>query len=267
MKFKFVLGLLVALAICSGGAAFAESKKAYMGYVYPFEGRDLKQELGTGPIIVELFSTQACVYCPVADQFFNDLVTKAPVIGIACHVDYFDVKEGALSIPGCSARQFTYAGDIPGNTTYTPQMIINGRKAIVAYRYDEVLREMATEAKTLPKKLDVKLTKEGNHLTGSVTVPTFDLGKVPETDEPILGRVTVLQIRKPMTRKISEGVNKDIEVSYLRTVSVADEIKADWDGKETQMTFDVSPDKDSDQIVVLVQAAPQGILAVGTAGF
>lgn len=251
----------------SFGAVFAEGSKAYMGYVYPFADKDLKQELGEGPIVLELFSTQACVYCPVADQFFNDLVTKAPVIGIACHVDYFDVKEGALSIPGCSSRQFDYAGNIPGNSTYTPQMIINGRKPVIAYRYDEVLREMKAEAKTLPAKLDIALTREGDKLHGKITLPDFDLGKLPETEEAATGQISVLQLRKPVTRKIPEGVNKDIEVTYLHTASAAETVKQEWDGKAVDVTFDMDVQPGSDRIVVLVQSAPKGILAVGVQEF
>ena len=58
----------------------------YIGYAWPFPELEMAQEIPK-PVVVELFSTQGCMFCPVADRFFIDLLAKAPaVIGLSCHV-------------------------------------------------------------------------------------------------------------------------------------------------------------------------------------
>ena len=78
---KFFLITLVTLPILgkAGGLLHAKEIKQYE---WPYEQRDIKSEMGESPVIVELFSSQACVFCPNADNFFKDLITKAGIYGV-----------------------------------------------------------------------------------------------------------------------------------------------------------------------------------------
>ena len=42
------------------------------------------------PVVVELFTAQGCAACPPADAFLAELATRADVIALALHVDYWD---------------------------------------------------------------------------------------------------------------------------------------------------------------------------------
>ena len=60
----------------------------YIGYAWPYDDLDMQKVIDK-PVVVELFSTQGCMFCPVADRLFTDLRNRVPnVIGLSCHVDY-----------------------------------------------------------------------------------------------------------------------------------------------------------------------------------
>jgi hypothetical protein len=90
------------------------------------------------PVFVELFSSQACVFCPEADNLFINLISRENVYGVSCHIDYFDVKEGSLSIPECTNRQSWYMETLKAGPNYTPQMVVNGHIDVIAYKPDKV---------------------------------------------------------------------------------------------------------------------------------
>ncbi|MGA1274472.1 MAG: DUF1223 domain-containing protein [Gemmobacter sp.] len=83
------------------------------------------------PVVVELFTAQGCAACPPADAFLAELATRADVIALALHVDYWDYigwrdtfAQGAFT-----ERQKAYARAAGARTIYTPQMVVQGREA------------------------------------------------------------------------------------------------------------------------------------------
>ena len=93
---------------------------------------------GGGPVVLELFSTQACTFCPRADALMADLVDHPSLIALSCHVDYFDVEVGSRALPVCSSRQISYEGAMKHGPKYTPQMVFNGRLNAIGYREHDV---------------------------------------------------------------------------------------------------------------------------------
>ena len=87
--------------------------------------------------VVELFTSQGCSSCPPADQLLQTLDEEAradgrPVIPLAFHVDYWNDLGWAdpNSRPEFSERQRAYARALD-DRVYTPQMVVNGRRAFV----------------------------------------------------------------------------------------------------------------------------------------
>jgi hypothetical protein len=107
-------------------------------FLFVSAGAALPAWSGEPFVIVELFSSQGCSSCPAADELFNQLA-KQPQQGsarmyfLSFHVDYWDYLgwKDPFSNPEFTKRQYKYANILGERSTYTPQMIVNGRQAFI----------------------------------------------------------------------------------------------------------------------------------------
>src|SRR5205809_963488 len=95
------------------------------------------------PVMVELFTSEGCSSCPPADDVLTKLVTTQPVanaeiIALGEHVDYWDRLgwRDPFSSAAFTARQTEYASQaFRTDNIYTPQLIVDGREAVVGSDY------------------------------------------------------------------------------------------------------------------------------------
>jgi len=131
------------------------------------------------PVLVELFTSEGCSSCPSADKNLAFLekqqpVTKADIITLAFHVDYWDRLgwKDRFSSPLFSRRQEEYSTALKLDSNYTPQMIVDGRAEFVGSNggraTDEILK--ATDNAKAPVaivveggKVKVKIDGTANH--------------------------------------------------------------------------------------------------------
>lgn len=92
------------------------------------------------PIIVEMFTSKNCPACPPADNILEDLSNRDGIITLGCHVMYWDSpeKKDPFARDFCDVRQHGYGGQSGDKRIYTPQMIVNGGKAFIGSRLNEV---------------------------------------------------------------------------------------------------------------------------------
>ncbi len=90
------------------------------------------------PVLVELFTSEGCSSCPPADRVLLTIakdagVAKAKVITLAFHVDYWDYLgwKDRFSSAEFTRRQEAYARQFKLDSTYTPQMVVDGSTQIV----------------------------------------------------------------------------------------------------------------------------------------
>jgi len=116
--------------------------------------------------VVELFTSQGCVSCPPADALLTSLAERDDGVALAYHVDYWDYIgwEDTFGHEAFSDRQRAYAKSWGSSRIYTPQMVVNGAKAVVGSRRGEVHDAVAEAA--LP--LSVALERDGDMLKVSV---------------------------------------------------------------------------------------------------
>src|SRR5438445_2521237 len=90
------------------------------------------------PVVIELFTSQGCSSCPVADKNLAEIIEKAEtngqqVYGLSFHVDYWnDIGwKDPYSKAEFTERQKKYASIRSFENIYTPQMIVNGETEFV----------------------------------------------------------------------------------------------------------------------------------------
>jgi hypothetical protein len=89
------------------------------------------------PVIVELFTSEGCSSCPMADSLLGSLQLTQPidgvqVVGLSQHVDYWDGLgwEDPFASPQFTERQRIYTRKFANNSTYTPQMVVAGHEEL-----------------------------------------------------------------------------------------------------------------------------------------
>jgi hypothetical protein len=136
-------------------------------------------EIGGGPVpvVVELFTSEACSSCPPADALLTDLAWHQPidhvqVIPLSEHVDYWNSTGWVdpFSSPLFRMRQEQYAGVFRQKDIYTPQMIVDGRAEFVGSD-SVVARQQIAAAARAPHAL-VSIGPVGN---GSESAPKLRL--------------------------------------------------------------------------------------------
>jgi hypothetical protein len=115
------------------------------------------------PVVVELFTSEGCSSCPPADTLLSQLqqsgtIEGAEVLILGEHVDYWNHLGWAdrFSSPGFTQRQSEYARRFDLDSSYTPQMVIDGHAELVGNDEHGVRRQLALAAHR-PKPALVKL--------------------------------------------------------------------------------------------------------------
>jgi hypothetical protein len=87
----------------------------------------------SGPLVVELFTSQGCNSCPPADALLGELARRPDVLALALHVTYWNHIgwKDPFSQSEFDRRQQRYAQQPGVRGTYTPQMMINGTVDVV----------------------------------------------------------------------------------------------------------------------------------------
>ena len=113
--------------------------------------------------VLELFTSQGCSASPEADAMLEELSKRRDIISLAYHVDYWDYVgwPDSFGAEANSERQRAYAKSWGSSRIFTPQMVVNGIKGVVASREADVQSAMMKELAQLAAELQAgKATKE-----------------------------------------------------------------------------------------------------------
>ena len=164
MSTRFLI--ILATAASLGGCSTAESSKskkisptkpAKNAKTQPVAKAKPTQKGERKVALVELFTSQGCSSCPPADRLLsrvNKAVDDVEVIPLAFHVDYWNYIgwKDPFSNAKWSARQRQYAQRLNRGSSYTPQLVINGKGHAVGSNRGAVfeqIREHALSGKDL----------------------------------------------------------------------------------------------------------------------
>lgn len=107
--------------------------------------------------VLELFTSQGCSSCPQADARFDELGAHNDLITLAYHVDYWDYIgwTDTFGSKDNTDRQKAYAQSWGKQMIYTPQLVVNGIKGVVASREKDVAAALEAAQLSVPVGLNV----------------------------------------------------------------------------------------------------------------
>ncbi len=118
-------------------------------------------EVSSRPVVVELFTSQACSSCPPADVLLTDLAQRRiDVLPLSFHVTYWNNLgwRDPFSFPAATERQRAYAANIGEQSVYTPQMVVDGTQSFVGSDRNEaeaaIRRAKAAQIMAAPLHLE-----------------------------------------------------------------------------------------------------------------
>ena len=213
---------VLAVLFIGSGAVFALAY-AVVGEVWPPASES------SGPVLVELFTSEGCSSCPPADAVLAQLADDPQVIALGFHVDYWNYLgwRDVYSDPQFSQRQRQYAA-FHGGRTYTPQMIVNGAEIFVGSdgRRARSARAGASSSGQIAltaESPDPKIVKLQMHATGVYGPSTVYLAI---TEDDLVSEVTR-----------GENAGRDLKhMSVVRQFSELGKIEkgaSEWKSEET----------------------------------
>lgn len=101
-----------------------------------------------GLTVVELYQSQGCSSCPPAIRNVNKLADRKDLLVLMFSVTYWDYLgwKDIFGKPAYTQRQRDYASAF-GGRSYTPQVVVNGRRALVGDREEELGSVIAGSSK------------------------------------------------------------------------------------------------------------------------
>ncbi len=207
------------------------------------------------PVLLELFTSQGCAFCPPADELMGRMIQQQGIIGLSCHVDYFGVRQNSLGKSFCTRRQSDYNRQIGKGPRYTPQLVVNGQAEVIGYETGKV--SAAIMKARAAKTLSIPVTAAG------ADAYSFSLPDVNAGADPLSLWMVVYDA--PKTMAIMEGNNFGRKMTYYNVVSQLNDLGA-WDGKAVARAVRVSFEADNAGIAIFAQNMRTGkIIAVGKA--
>ncbi len=244
--------LLIGMALCPFGARAQDSggnASLPAPAVMP-EGPREPQAPQDGPLVLELFSSEICMFCPPAETLLAERIQQENTIGLTCMVDYLQTRADGPGRAFCSARQAWYARILGTGPIYTPQIVVNGRTDAVGHRPPSLDSAIAREKHTAPAHvlLDLRAAPE----TGGFSVQVPGVEPLASTHAYSL-TLAVYRDKQDLAQQSGPARALTHAVSDLKTLDP-------WDGQAKTLTFPLAL-KAGEGAVLIVQNPVTGAIA------
>ncbi|MES2055469.1 MAG: DUF1223 domain-containing protein [Pseudomonadota bacterium] len=200
------------------------------------------------PAVVELYESQGCSSCPPANSNVNALADRRDILALNFAVTYWDQLgwKDTFAKPAYTARQWDYARAAGRPQVATPQVIINGRGAVVGND---------------PKRLAAAIRDNARGNTGPVI--TVAAGKVMIGKGPSSGPATVWLVRydpRDLVVPIRAGENNGRTLAHRNIVRSLAAIGT-WKGGATTLELPAGGDADYRSAILVQQGQGGKIVA------
>lgn len=183
-------------------------------------------------LVLELFTSQGCPNSPPADSLLRSINKRDGVLALTWPVDYWDRLgwQDTMAKSKYSNRQAAYNKHLGKSGVTTPQMILNGKKAVKGSKKRRVMDyvKMFEAKEKLAIHPDVSVDK------GRILVSLPSSGSKDQKDL----FVRLVYFTDNLVVDITKGQNRGRTLHYANVVTYSPDSMA-WDGKATQMDFPV----------------------------
>lgn len=221
MRILFAALPALALAACSGATATPSAPHGGGGTRLTAQAGDPAH-----PVVVELYQSQGCSSCPPADRVVNRLADRKDVIPLSFAVTYWDDLgwKDIFGNPSYTARQWDYARTAGRPQVATPQVIVNGRDAVLGSREGELNAAIARN-----------VVKDGPAI--SATGSTLNIG----AGQPANATVWVVRYDpRTIDVAVKAGENGGTTIPHRNIVKQLVNVGG-WSGKATHFTLPAAP--------------------------
>lgn len=118
------------------------------------------------PVLVELFTSEGCSDCPPADSLLGQLDRKQPIAGaqaivLSEHVTYWnhDGWTDPYSLDAMTERQEAYIRRFGLDSSYTPQMVVDGTAQFVGGNPKALIAAVESAAKSAKEPITIENAK------------------------------------------------------------------------------------------------------------
>lgn len=209
--------------------------------------------------VVELFTSHGCYSCPPADKLLSQLIKDDPeLIALEFHVDYWNdlVHRGTswedpFSDEAWTERQRDYhAARLKGRSgVYTPQMVINGRYAVVGSDVRRVNKALEASSEA---SIDVAIEDAGEHL--NITVGVLEEGASASD-------ILLIRYKTRAVTDITAGENRNMMLTNHNIVHTIERLGVTKAGQA--QTFRVSSSPAMEDCAVIIQEQDTGPIVGG----
>jgi hypothetical protein len=212
--------------------------------------------------VVELFTSQGCSSCPVADDLLGELSQDPTVIALSLPIDYWDYLgwKDTLADARHTKRQKGYSKVRGDRTVYTPQMVVNG--VIQALGNDKAAIQQAMAQRRDNGVLSVPVEVEISPDAVTVTAAA---------GEAHTAQVWLCPLSKAVKVEIGRGENRGRVVTYTNVVRGWIRL-GEWTGERAifKLTRRDLQESNADALAVLIQSGtperPGPVLGAALAG-
>ncbi len=235
--------------------------------------RPEKQTPSTTPVLVELFTSEGCSSCPIADALLARLqqaqpVPAADILALEEHVDYWNSLgwHDRFSSQQFSARQTAYIDRLRLNSEYTPQMIVDGTDQFAGNDVVHALRAIAHAA--VAPKLALSLSPlafDGKHIVGTVRIPKA-AASLRDSEVPAARQADIYAavVQSIASTQVLAGENGGRTLHHVSVVREMQRIGSVAQATSARLKFSLDTPKDAAsanlRVVVFVQRAGQGAI-------
>lgn len=216
---------------------------------------------GAGPdaapkAVLELYTSQGCNSCPVADALLESYTNRGDVLALTLPVDYWDYLgwKDTLASPKFSARQRAYAKVRGDNRIYTPQMVVNGAVHVVGSSARDIDRAVADAGgRFASHRVPVKVAVEGGRIVVEVGETPAAAGEAREAT------IWLASVQREAEVPIRGGENRGRTLKYFNVVRELTPVGM-WSGKAARFEVAVEAVKvaGTDSCAVIMQTGKGG---------
>ncbi|MBM3523365.1 MAG: DUF1223 domain-containing protein [Alphaproteobacteria bacterium] len=198
-------------------------------------------------VVVELFTSQGCSSCPLADQFLRELAKREGIVPLAFHVDYWDHLgwKDPYARPDHAKRQRAYVAALGARYVYTPQMVIDGR-----------FQDVGSNRKRIEELIDRARASRGT--APAIALDSREVTIAAGASPASVAMIWAVYVTKARANDVPSGENRGRNMATTNVVRGVARL-GPYDGTPFKAALDpAARPADSDGVAIVIQTTGYG---------